>query len=466
MQIESFKKERLFGTDGIRGTPGKYPLTDGMIFKIGCSIARIISYKKAGNKTHKIVIGKDTRLTARRIETVLADAINSYGMDVLLAGIIPTPGLSFLTRKLNADMGIMISASHNKPTDNGIKFFNSHGFKLSYDEEEWIENIIFSSLIHTPNDIGYRRLGKIYPLKGARSKYVRFLISTVKGLNLKGTSIILDCAWGAASGFAKKLFKTLGASVSAINDTPSGQNINGSGAVNPSALRQLVMVSKPSMGIALDGDADRAILVDEKGNLLDGDSILAILATYLLKKNKLSKNSLVATVMSNLGLKIYLENQGARIILTKVGDKHVLRELLKKGLNLGGEQSGHIIFLDYLPTPDGLLTALQVLKVIKDTGIPLSKLSQCITKVPQVLVNVKVKEKRPFEEMSSVRNRLRDFNSQLNDEGRILLRYSGTESLARIMVEGKDKNLITSIAHSLADLIKKEIGFKPKESYA
>ncbi|MFH1413994.1 MAG: phosphoglucosamine mutase [Candidatus Omnitrophota bacterium] len=458
-----FKREKLFGTDGIRGTPGVYPLTDEMITKIGNGIARFIikqglSPSKAKGTVPKIVIGKDTRLSGQQIEGLLADAIKKWGIDVLTVGIITTPGLSFLTRNLKADMGIMISASHNKATDNGIKFFNSKGHKFSTKEEARIEDIILDSLTHRLKERPQRKTGRFRKIKDAQERYIKFLTSTLGGLSLKGMRIALDCAFGAASPFGSRLFSGLGAKVFCINDNPCGDNINLGGAIDPSFLRALVKRTRSHIGIAVDGDGDRGIIINEKGEVLDGDYTLAIIAKHLLKKNKLPRNAIVATVMSNYGLKIAIEESGGKIITANVGDKFVLEELLKNRLNLGGEQSGHIIFLDYLSTPDGLLTALQILNVMKESKTSLGELSRCITKLPQVLVNVAVREKRPFSQIPLLNQRIRKYTAQLKNQGRILLRYSGTERLARVMVEGKNQNLIENIANSLAEQIKKEIG--------
>lgn len=459
-----YYKNRLFGTDGIRGVPGEYPLTDGMIFKIGKSIAHIIIHKsKEDRKQLKVIIGRDTRLSGRRLEVIIANAINGYGIDVLSAGIITTPGLSFLVKETSSDMGIMISASHNKPTDNGIKLFNSQGQKLSQEEEEWIENVIFSSFINVSPAPYQKRKGTFTNYRNPYGSYIKFLLSTVEGINLKGMRIAIDCAWGASAPFVKKLFRKIGAKVYVINDSPSGEYINGAGAMNTKYLREVILDKKCDIGIALDGDGDRGILLDEKGLTLNGDHIMAIIAYDFIKKGRLAKNTLVATVMSNMALRYFLENNGGHLITTKVGDKYVLETLLQNSLNLGGEQSGHIIFLDYLSTPDGLLTGLQILKIIQESQIPLSELSRCITMFPQVLVNVRVRERKPFEEMPFVYLQWKGFQRILADEGRIILRYSGTEPLARIMVEGKDKSLITEIAHTLANAIRKEIGVEEVE---
>ncbi|MFC1752999.1 phosphoglucosamine mutase [Thermoproteota archaeon] len=461
--------ERLFGTDGIRGTPGVYPLTDGMIFKIGCSISKVIQYKQQKKENLRVIIGKDTRLSGGRIESLLCDAVVGYGIDVVLVGIMTTPGLSFLVRDLDADMGIMISASHNKASDNGIKFFNAKGHKLLQQEERWIEKIIFEELIHTngvTNGFKLDQKGRVSTLEDASSRYISFLTNVVQGLDLKGMRIAIDCAWGATSLFARELFEKLGARVFSIHDLPQGENINQGGTMDPCILREVVLQDSANIGIAFDGDGDRGIVIDEKGNILDGDYILAIIARYLLEQNKLAHNSIVATVMSNYGLKVSIEEKGGKIITTKVGDKHVLEALINNDLTIGGEQSGHIVFLDYLPTPDGMLTALMMLKVVREKQVPLSELASCMQKFPQTLINVKVREKKPFEEIPSVKERLKKFESQLKDDIRILLRYSGTEPLARIMVEGKDKKVIEDIARSIADRVREEIGIAEEEAHA
>jgi phosphoglucosamine mutase len=276
------RQEKLFGTDGVRGTPGIYPLTDGMVFKIGCGVARLLHYKnKSQSQQLKVIIGRDTRLSGTRIETILVDALTSYGIDALLAGIIPSPGLAFLVKRLNADMGIMISASHNKPTDNGVKFFTSRGYKISVQDEDWIEDIIFNNIIHNFYDVSFQGRGKSYYIEDEVPSYLHFLKSTLQDLTLQGLKVCLDCAWGATSSFAKEVFQYLKAQVYSINDSPCGENINGGGAINPSSLKDLVLKTGADVGFAFDGDGDRVILVDEEGNILDGDYILAILGTYL-----------------------------------------------------------------------------------------------------------------------------------------------------------------------------------------
>jgi len=459
MAQDNLKRDSIFGTDGIRGTPGIYPLTDGMIFKIGLSVAKIIRYEqKESASCSCVVIGRDTRLTGSRIEAILADAITFHGIDVYFAGVTTTPELSFLVRDKKSHMGIMISASHNKPEDNGIKFFNSKGLKLSHQEEEFMTDIIVSNIIHRANDKNKSSIGKTQNIKRAHAPYINFLINSLGGVKPRSMHVALDCGWGAASGFAAQIYRKLGLKVTSIHDEPKGENINIGGALKPSYLSDLVVKEKADIGIALDGDGDRCILVDEKGNVLDGDYILAIMGNYLIDRKELPKNTVVATVMSNMGLKVSLAKKNAKVIITDVGDKHVVEALRKNNLTLGGEQSGHIVFLNHLPSPDGLLTSLQILKVMFDTGKPLSELAGCMKKFPQVLVNVKVKEKIPFSDLPSVYEHLDYFNNKLKDKGRILLRYSGTENLARVMVEGRDDKLINEIASSLAETIKKEIG--------
>lgn len=459
MSPQPVRSDKLFGTDGIRGAPGIYPLTDDMIGMIGGGIARYaLNRAKTGPANTRIIIGKDTRLSGGHIETTLAKSITACGVNVSLVGIITTPGLSYMTKTCGGGMGMMISASHNKASDNGIKFFNAHGHKLSESEEAAIEDIIFDSIAQNTPCRRRGRKGRSTTVKTAQARYLKFLVSTMKGFSLKGMRIALDCAWGAAAPFAAKVFTNLGARVHAIHDKPSGDAINEGGAINPAILKDLVLSTKADIGVAVDGDGDRGILVDETGTVLDGDRVLAIIAGFLLEKNKLPKKTVVATVMSNYGLKMSIEARGGKIITTGVGDKYVLQALLKHNLRLGGEQSGHVIFLDYLSTPDGLLTALQILKVMKERGAKLSQLAACMTKYPQTLVNIRVRERRPFEEMPAVSRMLQDYNVRLKNQGRILLRYSGTEFLARVMVEGRDKELITEIADSLAGEIKKHIG--------
>lgn len=445
---------RIFGTDGIRGTPGLYPLDDSMLERIARATA---SRLKKGRRKHSVVIGKDTRASGSSIESVMTRAFTSSGISVHLAGTITTPGLSFLVPRLKASAGIMISASHNKPSDNGIKFFNSLGEKLAGDEEEAIEDLIFSPP-PGPLSQSVQPPAQFSAVPDAIPEYVKFLSSTASPVELTGLRVALDCAWGAASGFAAELFRSLGAFVTPIHDTPSADSINDGGAVKPQLLRELVLSTQSDIGVAVDGDGDRGILIDEKGTILDGDCILAVVGRHLLASGRLPGKTIVTTVMSNLGLRESIESAGGLLLVTPVGDKHVLRELLKNDLMLGGEQSGHVIFRQHLCTPDGLLTAIQMMKVMKETSRPLSELASCMRRFPQILVNVPVREKVPFEEIPGVDAKMRFFTSQLKNSGRILLRYSGTELLARVMVEGRDMDTIRSIAEEIAGAIRQAIG--------
>lgn len=454
-------EHRLFGTDGIRGTFGVYPLTDYLILRIGKAVALFLSFRKRDRGTNpKIIIGKDTRQSAEKLEVTLSQGITCYGADVILAGTISTPGLAFLARHLKADMGIMISASHNKAEDNGIKFFAHSGYKLSAAHETEIEKLIFNGVTSYPR---MHSQGSKTTLEDGQRLYLDFLKSKSDGLRHSGLKIIVDCAYGALSNIAPELFKEIGIQVHAINDIPDGNNINlNCGALYPENMAKAVTEYNADVGFSYDGDGDRVILADEKGNLLDGDHIMAIIGLYLYKKNRLPKNSLVTTVMSNYGLEETLENAGLRLVRTDVGDRNVTEAMLRDGLVFGGEQSGHIIFLNHSTTGDALITSLEILKVMCETNHKLSEISQCMRKLPQVLVNVKVKEKKPFVELPNLKEAILNSESRLNGNGRLLVRYSGTEPVARIMVEGRDQNLIQEIASSLAEQIQKEIGSVPE----
>ena len=460
MEKRRFKTHRLFGTDGIRGTPGEYPLTDGMLFKIGRSAAKLLLHRQRGTRTAqpKIIIGNDTRLSCYKLETILTSGITSCGVDVLISGVIPTPGLAFLTRKLKADMGLMISASHNRPEDNGIKFFSETGYKLSENEEEWMERIIFNSLVNS-NGMGAYKLGTVTRIENGRFEYIEFLKSSVPNLDLHGFKVVLDCGNGVVSHFAPQLFRELGAEVFCVGNAPNGTNINvGFGVLYPGTMAGLVVRYKADLGFAFDGDGDRLVMSDEKGNVLDGDYIMAIISTYLLKQKRLPKDTVVGTVMSNCGLEEAIKNAGGRLFRTAVGDKYVIDEMLKHGLIFGGEQSGHIIFLEHSTTGDSVITALQMLKIIREADKKLSQLSQCMCKFPQILINVGVRQKKPFESIERISQAISHSNNRLKGSGRLLVRYSGTEPVARVMVEGKDHGLIEEIANSVAAAIREALG--------
>ncbi|RQW82553.1 MAG: phosphoglucosamine mutase, partial [Geobacter sp.] len=406
-----------------------------------------------------IVIGKDTRLSGYMIENALVAGICSMGVDVLLVGPLPTPGIANITSSMRADAGVVISASHNPFQDNGIKFFSREGVKLPDAMELAIEELIFSKNIDSFRPTA-TEVGKAYRIDDAAGRYIVFLKNVFpKELDLVGMKIVLDCANGAAYKVAPAVFQELGAEVITLGNKPNGTNINaGCGSLYPDVISEAVRANGADLGIALDGDADRVIFVDEFGNEVDGDHIMAICATDLLKRRKLKKNTLVATVMSNMGLDIAVRNAGGKIVKTAVGDRYVVEEMFKNGYNFGGEQSGHLIFLDYNTTGDGIQSALQVLAIMRRKQRRLSELAQVMTALPQVLVNVRVKKKKDITTFPEIAALIADIEGKLNDEGRILIRYSGTEPLLRIMLEGLDSGEIQSWAEELASLVRTRIG--------
>ena len=450
--------KKLFGTDGVRGVANVYPMTTEMAMQIGRAAAYIF---RNGNRRHRIVIGKDTRLSGYMIENALAAGICSMGVDVLLVGPLPTPGIANITASMRADAGVVISASHNPFQDNGIKFFSRDGFKLPDKMELKIEQLIFSQKIDSLRPIA-TEVGKAYRIDDAVGRYVVFLKSTFpKELDLSGMKIVLDCANGAAYKVAPAVLEELGAEVIPLGIKPNGTNINaGCGSTHPEIISEAVREHRADLGIALDGDADRVIFVDEFGNEVDGDHIMAICAIDMLKHRKLRKNTLVATVMSNMGLDIALKKAGGKIVKTAVGDRYVVEEMVKGGYSLGGEQSGHMIFLDHNTTGDGILSALQVLAILRRENKTLSELAEIMIPLPQVLVNVRVAEKKDIMTIPEVAKLINGIEGKLKDEGRILIRYSGTEPLLRIMLEGQDKYQITNWAKEIADLIEKKGGEK------
>lgn len=450
--------KKLFGTDGVRGVANVYPMTTEMAMQIGRAAAHI--FKRDGDmRRHRIVIGKDTRLSGYMIENALAAGICSMGVDVLLVGPLPTPGIANITSSMRADAGVVISASHNPFQDNGIKFFSRDGVKLPDAMELAIEELIFSNGIDSLRPIA-TEVGKAFRIDDAAGRYVVFLKSTFPGeLDLEGMKIVLDCANGAAYKVAPAVFEELGAEVIPVGVKPNGMNINaGCGSLHPEVISEAVRKHGADLGIALDGDADRVIFVDEFGNEVDGDHIMAICATDMLKKRKLRKNTLVATVMSNMGLDIAIRKAGGKIVKTAVGDRYVVEEMIRGGYNFGGEQSGHLIFLDFNTTGDGIQSALQVLAIMRRRERTLSELAKVMTPLPQVLLNVKVREKKDIREIPAISSLIDGIEAGMKDEGRVLIRYSGTEPLLRIMLEGKDQEEITGWAEELAELVRKKIG--------
>ncbi len=447
---------RLFGTDGVRGIANVEPMTPETVVKLGRAVAHVC--KKAFGRG-KIVIGKDTRLTGYMLEGALLSGICSMGMDVLLVGPLPTPGIAFITRSLRADAGVVISASHNPFEDNGIKFFSGEGWKLPDEIEKRIEELIFTGEIESIRPQA-REIGKAHRVVDAQGRYVEFVKSTFpKGLTLEGLKVVVDCANGAAYKVTPAALKELGAELVTLNVHPNGVNINKEcGSLYPQLIQRVVQEEGADIGIAHDGDADRAIFADEKGQLVDGDQAMAICALELQKERRLKEDTLVTTVMSNMGLELAMKEAGIKVVKTAVGDRYVLERMLKHGYNFGGEQSGHIIFLDYNTTGDGLITALQVLAIMKKTGKLLSELASCMTPLPQVLMNVKVKKKREFSSLPEVAAAIERAERKLDGRGRVLVRYSGTEPLARVMVEGMDRGEITSLAQDIASSIEGELG--------
>lgn len=445
---------KLFGTDGIRGV-ANLDLTPELAFKIGRAGAYILAKGKKG----KIVIGKDTRQSGDMLEAALAAGICSIGVDVIKLGVIPTPAVAYLTKKYKALAGVVISASHNPLEYNGIKFFDEDGFKLKDEIEDQIESYIFNDKgIDTRPIKG--EIGQIIEDLHAPRYYMDYLKSTIKR-DFKGLKIAVDCGNGAVYKIAAELLKELGAEVVVINDEPNGVNINVEcGSTNPSAIQSLVLDTKADIGLSFDGDADRLIAVDEKGNIIDGDHILAICGTYLKEQNRLKKDTIVGTVMTNIGLDLYLKSKGLKVVKTKVGDRYVMEEMLKHGYVLGGEQSGHIIFLEYSTTGDGMLTALQLINVMKETGKKASELNSLMKSYPQVLVNARVKKelKEAYMENEEISSEIKRVEDLFKGEGRVVIRPSGTEPLIRVMIEGKDKDTIERVAKDLARFIEERIG--------
>jgi phosphoglucosamine mutase len=447
---------QLFGTDGIRGVANREPMTPETMVKVGRAAAHLL---RGSTERPTIVIGKDTRLTGYMLETALTAGITSMGVDVLLVGPLPTPGIAFITRSLRADAGIVISASHNPYEDNGIKFFSREGLKLPDAMEQRIEELIRNGEIDgirpAPSEIG-----KAYRVGDAVGRYIEFAKNTLpKGTTLKGMRVVVDCANGAAYKVSPAVLKELNAEVVSLNVEPDGTNINkGCGSPHPDKLRRAVLKHKAHVGFAHDGDADRVLCVDEQGELVDGDHILALCALDLKREGRLRNNTIVATVMSNIGLDIAMQEAGIHVVRTAVGDRYVLEEMLAKQYTLGGEQSGHIIFLEHHTTGDGIVTALQVLATIQRCGKPLSELKACMTSYPQVLINTPVRRRAAMEELPRVQEAIRSAEAGMGGKGRILVRLSGTEPVARVMVEGEDSAKIERLAQGIALVIEKELG--------
>ncbi len=457
-------ERRLFGTDGVRGVANVHPMTAEMALQLGRALAYLV---RTGPHRHRIVVGKDTRLSGYMLEQAIASGICSMGVDVMLCGPLPTPGIAFLTESMRADAGVVISASHNPYQDNGIKFFSRDGFKLPDELELRIEQLVLDEAQGDAGAEDFRalrptatRIGKAKRIDDAIGRYVVFLKSIFpKDLTLDGLIVVVDCAHGAAYHVAPAVFEELGAKVITLGVKPDGKNINdGCGAVHPEGMARAIQKHRAHLGLALDGDADRVILADEQGRIVDGDAIMALVGRDLVRQGTLAKRTVVATVMSNIGLERALAPVKGRVVRTAVGDRYVVEEMRRNGYNFGGEQSGHLIFLDHVTTGDGVAAALNVLAVMQREGRPLSDLARCFEPVPQALVNVVVREKRPLAQLSAVGRAIAGAERALGSEGRVLVRFSGTENKVRILVEGPDARKIRGHAEAIAEELRKAIG--------
>ena len=442
---------RYFGTDGIRGLANKHPMTSEVALKVGMAAGH--AFSRNGSHRHRVVIGKDTRLSGYMIETALMSGFTSVGMDVFQLGPMPTPAVAMLTRSLRADLGVMISASHNPYEDNGIKFFDPDGYKLSDETEREIE-----CLIDKPSQAllaSADRIGRATRVESAQERYIEFAKRTLpRNLRLDGLRIVIDCANGAAYKVAPEALWELGAEVIKIGVEPNGRNINlKCGSTAPEALCDKVREVRADIGIALDGDADRVVIVNEKGQIVDGDQLMAVIAQSWHASGKLSANGIVATVMSNLGLERYLDTLGLTMVRTGVGDRYVVEHMRRHGYNVGGEQSGHIVLSDYITTGDGLVAALQVLAVVVKTGKPVSQVTSLFTPLPQLLQNVRYANGKPLED-SRVLKAIDAGKAKLGNNGRLVIRPSGTEPVIRVMAEGDDEKLVSTVVGDIVEAVR------------
>jgi phosphoglucosamine mutase len=454
---------KIFGTDGVRGTANVEPVTAETALKLGRAAAHVFKNLEPRSHTQgrrQIVLGKDTRLSGYMLENALSAGILSSGVDVLFIGPLPTPGVAYITRSLRADAGIVITASHNPYTDNGIKFFRADGYKLDDRIEGQIEQLVFSGAIENIQPQA-PEIGKAVRIDDALGRYIEFAkASFPKGLTLEGLRIVVDCAHGAAYKSTPCVLRELGAELVVTGNQPTGRNINENcGSMHPETLCQNVVRHGAHLGIAHDGDADRVLLCDEQGRLIDGDDIMAIAALEMLAEKTLARGTLVSTVMSNAGLEAAIRAAGGRLLRTAVGDRHVIDEMLRGGYNFGGEQSGHLIFRDYGTTGDGLVAALQILRIMKVRDQPLSRLAQCWTRFPQLVTNVRIREKQPVEQLDGVSRLVAAAEQDLTAQGgRLLLRYSGTEPKIRLLVEGRDPATLEKWSRLICDAIRQQIG--------
>jgi phosphoglucosamine mutase len=454
---------KIFGTDGVRGTANIEPVTAETALKLGRAAGHVfksLESQPRGRGRHKIVLGKDTRLSGYMLENALSAGILSMGVDVLFIGPLPTPGVAYVTRSLRADAGIVITASHNPYDDNGIKFFRSDGYKLDDQIEYQIESLVFSGEIESIRPTA-DAIGKAVRIDDALGRYIEYAkASFPRGMTLEGLRIVVDCAHGAAYKSTPCVLRELGAEVIVCGNQPDGKNINKDcGSMHPNLMCQKIWEHRADLGIAHDGDADRVLLCDEKGTLIDGDDIMAIAGLDLLAQGVLVKKTLVSTVMSNAGLDVAITAAGGHVVRAGVGDRRVIDEMLRHGFNFGGEQSGHMIFRDHSTTGDGLVAALQVLRIMRTRGKPLSALAMCWSRFPQIVTNIVVREKRPFEELDKVGQLVKEAEAELQPQGgRLFLRYSGTEPKARLLLEGRDRATLETWTQKIAEAIKHQVG--------
>jgi phosphoglucosamine mutase len=456
-------KQKIFGTDGVRGTANIEPVTAETALKLGRAAAHVfknVAPLSRGREKHKIVIGKDTRLSGYMLENAISAGVLSMGVDVLFIGPLPTPGVAYVTRSLRADAGIVITASHNPYDDNGIKFFRADGYKLDDKIEDQIEHLVFSGEIESIRPTA-SAIGKAVRIDDALGRYIEYAkASFPRRMTLEGTRVVVDCGNGAAYKATPCVLRELGAELIVYGDEPDGTNINKNcGSMHPEAMCAKVREHQADLGIAHDGDADRVLLCDETGALIDGDDIMVIASLDMLAKGTLSKSTLVSTVMSNAGIDAAITKAGGRVIRTSVGDRNVIDEMLREDYNFGGEQSGHLIFRDYSSTGDGLVAALQILRIMKSQNGRLSELKQSWTRYPQLVTNVRVREKRPFAELDQVLDLVALAEAAVGkDGGRVLLRYSGTEPKARLLIEGRDAAVLQHWTTRICDALKTQIG--------
>jgi len=457
------RSKKIFGTDGVRGIANIEPVTAETALKLGRAAAHVfknLESQPRGHGRHRIVIGKDTRLSGYMIENALSSGILSMGVDVLFIGPLPTPGVAYVTRSLRADAGIVITASHNPYADNGIKFFRADGYKLDDKIEAAVEDLVFSGRIENIRPTA-ERVGKAVRIDDALGRYIEFAkASFPRGMTLENLRVVVDCAHGAAYKSTPCVLRELGADVVVFGNQPDGKNINQDcGSMHPRHFCDRVREFRADVGIAHDGDADRVLLCDERGELVDGDDILAIAGLDLLAQGALAEKTLVATVMSNSGLETAITAAGGRLLRTEVGDKQVIDEMLRGGFNFGGEQSGHLIFRDHSTTGDGLVAALQILRIMRASGQPLSHLAKCWTRFPQLVTNIRVREKKPFDLLDGLNALVAEAEAEAKAQGgRLLLRYSGTEPKARLLMEARDQLLLEKWSQRIADAIKHQIG--------